>query len=113
MNPIENHVAYKNILIDLHEGGVEEPLLFIADGVPGIKEEVRQIYPSADFQLCTVHASRNLETLVRVQDRNEIDNDLKNIFLSRSRNESIDQFNEFKNKRSSKYPRPLYNMEKI
>jgi putative transposase len=112
MNPVENHIAYRNVLMDLHERGVEEPLLFIADGLPGIEEEVKQIYPRADFQLCTIHASRNLESNVRVQDRNEIDNDLKNIFLSRSRKDAIDQFNEFKNKWSSKYPRPLYNMEK-
>ena len=112
MNPVENHIAYRNILMDLHERGVDEPLLFIADGLPGIEEEIKQIYPRADFQLCTVHASRNVETHVRVQDRNEIDNDLKGIFLSRSRNESIDRFNEFRNKWSNKYPRPVYNMEK-
>ena len=41
-----------------------------------------------------------------------IDSDLKGIFLSRSRDEAIDQFNAFKEKRSSKYPRSVYNMEK-
>ena len=73
-------------------------ILFITDALTGIEEEVKQIYPRADLQLCTVHASRNLETHVRVQDRNEIDNDLKGIFLSRTREEAIDQFNAFKNK---------------
>ena len=41
-----------------------------------------------------------------------IDSDLKGIFLSRSRDEAIDQFNAFKDKWSSKYPRPVYNMER-
>ena len=112
MNPVENHIAYGNVLMDLHERGVEEPLLFVADGLPGIVEEIRQLYPRADFQLCTVHASRNFESHVRVQDRNEIDSDLKEIFLSGSRDEAIDQFNAFKDKWSSKYPRPVYNMER-
>ena len=112
MNPVENHVAYGNVLMDLHEGGVEEPLLFVADCLPGIEEEIRQLYPRTDFQLCTVHASRNFESHVRVQDRNEIDSDLKVIFLSRSREDALDQFNAFKDKWSSKYPRPVYNMEK-
>ena len=49
---------------------------------------------------------------MRVQDRNEIDSDLKEIFLSGSRDEAIDQFNAFKDKWSSKYPRPVYNMER-
>ena len=112
MNPVENHIAYRNVLMDIHERGVEEPLLFIADGLPGIEEEIKQLYPRADFQLCTIHASRNFESHVRVQDRNEIDSDLKGIFLSRSREDAIDQFNAFKNKWSSRYPRPVYNMEK-
>ncbi len=47
-----------------------------------------------------------------MQDRNEIDSDLKGIFLSRTREEAMDRFNEFKDKWSSKYPRPVYNMEK-
>ena len=112
MNPIENHIAYRNVLMDLHERGLEEPLLFIADGLPGIEEEIKQLYPRADFQLCTIHAGRNFESHVRVQDRNEIDSDLKGIFLSRSREEALNQFTEFRNKWSSRYPRPVYNMEK-
>ena len=71
--------------MDLHEKGVEEPLLFIADGLPGIEEEIRQLYARADFQLCKTRASRNFESHVRVQDRNEIDSDLREIFLSRTR----------------------------
>jgi putative transposase len=112
MNPIENHIAYRNVLMDIHERGVLEPLLFIADGLPGIEEEIKQLYPRSDFQLCTIHASRNFESHVRVQDRNSIDSDLKGIFLSRSREDAIDQFNAFKNKWSSRYPKPVYNMEK-
>ena len=49
---------------------------------------------------------------MRVQDRNEIDSDLKGIFLSRSRGEAIDQFNAFRSKWSSRYPKPVYNMER-
>ena len=112
MNPVENHIAYRNVLMDLHQRGVEEPLIFIADGLSGIEEEIRQLYPRADFQLCTIHASRNFESHVKVQDRNEIDSDLKGIFLSRTREEALNQFTVFRNKWSSKYPKPVHNMEK-
>ncbi|QRF75030.1 Transposase [Thermoplasmatales archaeon] len=112
MNPVENHIAYRNVLMGLHERGVEEPLLFIADGLPGIEEEIKQLYPRADFQLWTVHASRNFESHVRVQERNDIDSGLKSVFLSRSREEALDQFNMLKDKWSLKYPKPVYNMEK-
>ena len=48
----------------------------------------------------------------RVQERNEIDSDLKGIFLSRTREEALNQFTEFRNKWSSRYHGPVYNMEK-
>ena len=35
VNPVENHTAYRNVLMDLHERGMEEPLLFIVDGFTG------------------------------------------------------------------------------
>ncbi len=41
MNPVENLIAYRNVRMDLHEGSVEEPLLFIADSLPGIEEVIR------------------------------------------------------------------------
>jgi putative transposase len=46
-----------------------------------------------------------------VQDMNETDSYLKGIFLSQTREEAHDQFTEFKDIWSSKYPRPVYNME--
>ena len=97
--------------MDLHEGGMEKPLLFITDGLPGIDEEIKEIYPRADFQLYTVHVLRNFESHVRMQDRNEIDSDLKGIVLSHTRVEAVNQFNPFINKWSSKYPKPVYNKE--
>ena len=48
----------------------------------------------------------------RVQERNEIDSDLKGIFLSRTREEAMNRFTEFRNKWSSRYHGPVYNMEK-
>ncbi|WP_206744746.1 hypothetical protein [Cuniculiplasma divulgatum] len=42
--------------------GIREPPLFIADGIPKFDEEIRKIFPGSDFQLCTIHASRNLES---------------------------------------------------
>ena len=45
----------------MYNRGVREPPLFIADGIPKFDEEIRKIFPGSDFQLCTIHASRNLE----------------------------------------------------
>jgi putative transposase len=55
---------------------------------------------------------KELEPDVRESDKNEIDRDLKAIFLSDTKDSAIDKFNRFKDKWSSRYPRPVYNMEK-
>jgi len=36
-------------------------------------KKIIQVYPRADFQLCTIHASGNFESEVREYDENEVD----------------------------------------
>ena len=108
----ESHLSYTAVIRDLYDRGVREHLPFIADGLPKLDEEIRRVFPRADFHLCTINANRNFESYARVQDRDEIDSDLKRTFLSRTREEARNQFTEFKNKWSKRYPRAVYNMEK-
>ena len=78
------------------------------DGIPKLDGEIKIIFPRADFQLCTIQASRNLESDVCESDKNGIDRDLKEIFLSNTNDLAIEKFNSFKDKWSSEYPRLLY-----
>jgi len=79
--------------------------LFIADGIPKLDGEIRKVFPRADFQLCTIHASRNFESEIREYDVDIIDSQLKQIFLSEDREEAIKRFNEFKNIWQGNIPR--------
>jgi putative transposase len=45
---------------DLVARGMRAPALVVADGAPGIWKAVRELWPVADRQRCTVHALRNL-----------------------------------------------------
>jgi len=108
----ESHLSYSEVINDLYSSGVREPLLFIADGIPKLDEEIRKLYPRADFQLCTVHASRNFESEVREYDVDIIDPQLKQIFLSDDREEASKRFNEFKSIWENKYPKQVYNLER-
>jgi putative transposase len=45
---------------DLIARGMRAPALLIADGAPGIWKAVRELWPTAERQRCTVHALRNL-----------------------------------------------------
>ncbi len=108
----ESHNTYFTVIQDLYDRGVREPLLFVADGIPKLDEEIRRIFPRSEFQLCTIHASRNVESDVRESDRIQVDRDLKRLFLSETRDDAILRFHEFKDRWSPKYPRPVYNLER-
>ena len=81
----ESHLSYVAVIKDLYDRGVREPLLFIADGLPKLDEEVRRAFPRADFQLCTIHASRNLESEVRETDKQLIDRQLEGYLYRKTR----------------------------
>ena len=108
----ESHLSYNEVINDLYNRGSLIPLLFIADGIPKLDEEIRRVYPRADFQLCTIHASRNFESEVRGYDVNAVDSQLKQIFLSDDREEAMKRFNEFKSIWENKYPKQIYNLER-
>ena len=83
----ETRNTYFSVIQDLYNRGIREPLLFIADGIPKLDEEIRKIFPESD--------------------KNEIDHDLKDIFTSDTKESAMERFNHFKNKWSSKYPKPV------
>jgi putative transposase len=45
---------------DLVARGLRSPALVVADGAPGLWKAMRELWPGADEQRCTVHALRNV-----------------------------------------------------
>ena len=88
-----------------------ESLLFIADGITDLDEEVMKIYPGSDFQLCTIHYTRGLKSKVKEKGI-EIIEDTNKMFRCSSKQEAITKFNEMKNKWENKYPNVIYNTER-
>ncbi|MEB4758835.1 IS256-like element ISEfm2 family transposase, partial [Enterococcus sp. E5-9] len=68
--------------------GVHDVLLFITDGLKGMKDTIHQIYPKAKYQHCCVHVSRNIAHKVRVKDRKEICDDFKAVYQASSKEEA-------------------------
>ena len=96
INPKETHYQYRDILEDLYNRGAEEVLLYIADGLKGIEEEVKLAYPKADFQLCTIHIGRYIRSKVRANDRDAIEKGLNHIFFSDNKETAIKRMDDFK-----------------
>ena len=81
----ESQNNYKDVLEDLYRRGLKESLLFIADGITDLDEEVMKIEPGSDFQLCTIHYARGLKSKVKEKDIEIIEDANKMFRCSNSR----------------------------
>lgn len=61
----ESSLGWKEVLLDLYDHGAKEILLGIFDGLPGLEEAMKEIYPKADVQRCIVHKVRNATNAAR------------------------------------------------
>lgn len=88
--PNESTVTWKELLEDLISRGVKSVLLFVTDGLKGIKDTIHQTFPQAAYQHCCVHVSRNIASKVRVADRREVCEDFKAVYQADSREKAIE-----------------------
>jgi transposase-like protein len=107
----ESALGWRDLLQDLYKRGLQEVLLGVFDGLPGLEEAFRAVYPKADVQHCVVHKVRNTLNRVRVKDREAVAEDLKAIYHSFSQKEALAQFESFKEKWGHRYPKEVESWE--
>ncbi|BCZ38583.1 hypothetical protein GVanDAA622_32740 (plasmid) [Enterococcus faecium] len=90
--PTESTYVWNELLQDINSRGVQEVLLFITDGLKGMKDTIHQIYPKAKYQHCCIHVSRNIAHKVRVKDRKEICDDFKAVYQANSKKKRIPSY---------------------
>jgi putative transposase len=56
----ESYESWLDFRRDLVDRGLRAPAMVVADGAPGLWKAVRELWPTADEQRCTVHALRNV-----------------------------------------------------
>ncbi|GEL07223.1 IS256 family transposase [Salisediminibacterium halotolerans] len=84
--------------------GWEEVLLGIFDGLPGLEEAMKTIFPKADVQRCVIHKVRNTLNKVRKKDRFAISEDMRAIYQSNSDAEAKEELTSFCETWQTKYP---------
>lgn len=108
----ESALGWREMLQDLYTRGVHEVLLGVFDGLPGLEEAFKSVYPKADVQRCVVHKVRNTLNHVRKKDQFEIAEDLKAVYKSFTKEAAYSQFETFKDKWCKKYPKEVQSWEK-
>lgn len=104
----ESSTFWKEVLVDLKQRGAEQILLFVFDGLTGLEDTVRQVFPRSLTQLCLVHQIRNTLSWVRPNDKQPVAQDLKTVYKSKSLSESKEKILLLKTKWQLKYPK-LFN----
>lgn len=101
--PSEAAANYEEMLISLKARGLEQVLLFISDGLIGLKEVFSRQFPQAKHQSCWVHLSRSVSRIVRNKDRKDILDDLKDVYTQDTPEKADEQLNKFLEKYTGKY----------
>lgn len=110
--PQESADNYREMLKDIQMRGCEEVLLFITDGLTGIRDACLEVYPKAMHQTCWVHLQRNVSHLVRAKDRKEILEQLKPVYQATEKSVAIDLLENFKASVKKRYPKVVAMFDK-
>ena len=101
----ESAALWEEVLMNLKSRGVEQVLLGVMDGLPGLTDSFLKVYPKADVQRCVVHKVRNTLHKVKRKHTDEIVTDLKKIYKAPSREYAEQALNDFSSKWDKLYPR--------
>lgn len=103
--------GWRDVLKDLYSRGVAEVLLGVFDGLPGLDDAFREVYPKADVQHCVVHKVRATFPKIRVQHKADFIDDLKTIYTAPDHDLALAAFDTIKAKWGKLYPKEIKSWE--
>jgi len=100
----ESYNAWKWFLEDMVKRGLQEPILTVIDGCPGLIKAVKEVFPVSDIQRCTKHKTENVLDKVLKEDREKVKDSLQRIFYAPTYDHAKEAVELFKGKWGRKYP---------
>ena len=94
--PTESKSSWMNIFDTLKQRGVEDILFLSMDGVSGLEDGVKSIFPKTVVQRCIVHLIRNSLKYVPGKDYKKFCADIKTVYQAVSLEECRRCFEQFK-----------------
>jgi transposase-like protein len=89
---------------DIKARGVQDMLVLCGDGLAGLPEAVRSVFPVADVQLCVVHQIRSATKFVSYKDRKAFCADMRPIYTAPTIEAAELALQRFAQAWGSKYP---------
>jgi len=100
----ESYNAWKWFLEDMVKRGLQEPILVVIDGCPGLIKAVTEVFPDSDKQRCTKHKTENVLDKVLKEDRDKVKESLRKIFYASTYEHAKEAVELFKDRWRKKYP---------
>ncbi|MDI4643353.1 IS256 family transposase [Cohnella hashimotonis] len=107
----ESANGWREVLKDLKQRGATDVLVGVFDGLPGLEEAFREMYPKADVQHCVVHKVRATFPKIRTADKIEFLTDLKQVYTAVDGDVARAVFDGFKEKWKKQYPKEVKSWE--
>ena len=100
----ESAAFWQGVLTDLKARGVEDILVTVTDNLNGFTQSIKNVFPTADTQICVVHQIRNSARYVVWKDKKAFTGDMKLIYNAPNKEMAEQELNRFAEKWNNKYP---------
>ena len=95
---------WQKVVIDLRNRGVHDILIACCDGLTGLPDAIRSVFPETVVQTCVVHVIRNAMRFVSYKDRKKVAAAMREIYTAPSVDTAELALKEFDGKFGQQYP---------
>ena len=88
---------------DLKNRGVKEILIACMDGLKGLPQAIKTVFPNVNIQTCIIHQIRNSIKYIASKDKRDFMKDLKELYKAPTEELALAQLDNLKNAWGSKY----------
>jgi putative transposase len=100
----ESAAFWQGVLTDMKARGVEDILVTVTDNLNGFTQSIKNVFPTADTQICVVHQIRNSARYVVWKDKKAFTGDMKHIYNAPNKEMAKAELDRFAEKWNDKYP---------
>lgn len=100
----EGKSYWLTVLTEVRNRGVEDMLIVCCDGLAGLPDAIRTVWPKAEVQTCVIHLIRNSLKYVSYTDRKKVVKALKPIYTAVNEDAAKSALDQVSHEWAGKYP---------
>lgn len=100
----EGKAYWLSVLTEVRNRGTDDMLIVCCDGLAGLPDAIRTVWPKAEVQTCVIHLIRNSMKYVSYTDRKKVAKALKPIYTAVNEEAAKTAFEQLRHDWGPKYP---------